>query len=68
MSHLDRVTELTELRRGLIADLEATTANLRREVVSAIEAGELSELGAHKLTGVSRSTVREWLGKPAGRT
>lgn len=43
--------------------LYSVTAELRDLVVRAIQSGQLTELGAHQLTGVSRSSIREWLGK-----
>jgi transposase len=60
---LDRIIQLTEERRAILADLESVTGDLRRALVEAITSGELTEKGAHRLTGVSRSTVRDWLGK-----
>ena len=47
-------------RRG--AALDQITAELRTAVRHAIEAG-MSEVEAARLAGVSRPTVRAWLGK-----
>jgi transposase len=63
---MDRMAEIQRLvseRNEVRSQLATVTAELRAVLVAAIEAGELSELGAHKLTGVSRSVVRDWLGK-----
>ena len=43
------------------ADLERQ--QLRHKVINAIAAGYVSELQASKLAGVTRQTVRSWLGK-----
>jgi hypothetical protein len=47
------------------AELRAASvlAELRGLVVGAIQSGQLTELGAHRMTGLSRTTVRDWLGK-----
>jgi hypothetical protein len=63
MSNLQRIKELAVERAEVMADLESVTNDLRVAVVKALEAGEISELGAHKLTGVSRTTLRTWAGK-----
>jgi hypothetical protein len=46
-----------------MAELESVTGELRNAVRVAITSGDLSELGAHKLTGVSRMAIRAWMGK-----
>lgn len=63
MDKLQRIKELAEERAGIMADLESVTLDLRVALVAALGAGEISELGAHKLTGVSRSVIRSWVGK-----
>ena len=63
METRERIKQLSEERAAIMADLESVTNDLRVAVVAAIQAGELSEQGAHKLTGVARSTVRVWVGK-----
>lgn len=63
MDTLGRLQELAAHRAAVLADLEAATNELRVAMVDALQSGEISELGAHKLTGVSRSTLRTWVGK-----
>lgn len=56
---LDKVgTDLTAARRRE----KLTRAKLRDLVVKAVGAG-VSEVEASKLAGITRVTVREWLGK-----
>lgn len=58
-----RIKQLSDDRAELMADLAKVTTDLRVAVVDALRAGELSEVGAHKLTGVSRTVIRSWVGK-----
>jgi hypothetical protein len=62
-SLLQKVAELAEERASILADLESCTTELKQSVRAAIESGQLTELGAHKLTGVSRNSIRFWMGK-----
>lgn len=58
-----RIKKLSEERAAIMADLESCNNDLRAAIRKAVADGEITEMGAHKLTGVSRSTIRVWLGK-----
>lgn len=60
---VEEIAELVRLREAAKADYDAATNDLRVALVDALTAGEVSELGAHKLTGVARSVIRTWVGK-----
>jgi hypothetical protein len=63
MDSLERIKELNAARVAAKADFDAATNDLRVALVDALVAGEISELGAHKMTGVARSVLRTWVGK-----
>lgn len=53
---------LAAKRAARVATAEQATADLRAAVREAVAAG-MSEVQAAKVAGVSRMTVRSWLGK-----
>ena len=57
-----RLRSLAKERAELLGDLDEITTELRGEVAAAIADG-MSEVEAARLAGVSRPTVRAWLGK-----
>lgn len=59
----ERIAKLAEERDALLADLESVTNDLRAELEKAIGSGGMSEYSAAKITGVSRTTIRAWMGK-----
>lgn len=61
--YLDQIKEHARARAFALRDVETLTDFLKEEIRDAIAAGILSELGAHKLTGISRNTIRTWVGK-----
>lgn len=60
---LEQIEALGKKRAALRAELATVNAELRKAVVKAIQDGQLSEHGAHELTGVARMSIRSWLGK-----
>lgn len=61
--HLQQITEHAKARRETLHQLEILQGFLADEIKHAIDAGLTTEVGAHRLTGISRSTIRDWLGK-----
>jgi hypothetical protein len=59
----DRLREIAGRRDQLRADLAAVNEELRLAVVEGIRSGWLSRLRAHQITGVSRTSIRDWLDK-----
>lgn len=62
-SEFARLRELADERASIMADLESCTNELKVAIQQAVAAGRISELGASKLTGVGRTTIRTWVGK-----
>lgn len=58
-----QLVELAVQRQQALTLYEDLTDRLRAVILDAVTAGELSEYKAAELTGVSRTTVRAWLGK-----
>lgn len=58
----EKLRALASQRQGALASAKKGTAALRVEVVYLVERG-MSESEAARLAGVSRLTVRSWLGK-----
>lgn len=59
----NKLVKLAVQRQEALTRYEDLTDDLRAAVLAAINAGELSEIRASRLTGLSRTTVRAWLGK-----
>jgi hypothetical protein len=60
---MQRIQELANERSSILADLESVTNDLRSAVRFVVESGEASEVAVHNVTGLSRTTIRAWLGK-----
>lgn len=52
-----------KFRAETAATLAESTQTLRNWIVSMVNAGEISEVEAARLSGISRNTIRTWLGK-----
>lgn len=53
------ITPLADARHTAASSLDAATSALREAVMDALNNGA-SELWLHKLTGLSRNTIRTW--------
>lgn len=60
---MERIADLAIERSRIVAELASVTDELRSAVRFVVDSGEASELAVHNLTGVSRTTIRAWLGK-----
>jgi len=60
---LDQLRDLVAKRRKIARSADTITGFLRQDVPEAIRRGLLTEVAAHELTGLSRTTIRAWPGK-----
>lgn len=59
----DKLASLGQQRQRALETVTATTTELKPVVVQAAAEGA-SEAAIRHLTGLNRSTIREWTGKP----
>jgi hypothetical protein len=59
----DKLASLGQQRQRALETVTATTTELKPVVAQAAEEGA-SEAAIRHLTGLNRSTIREWTGKP----
>ncbi len=59
----DRITVLRDAMTRLDAERDRLRAQQKQAVIDAVEAGITNESELARLTGVTRLTIRAWLGK-----
>lgn len=66
MERIELITALAKDRAEKMTALEEVTTQLRAEITIAIQSGELTEHKVARDTGISRTTIRAWMGKGFG--